>query len=258
MSVSREAIEEMLELCWTAEEDGLDPLDRHALPAELKCFLPSPIDEPPEEQQAVIDVMIRDGLLLADGARIRLSPSGMQRARELVRRHRLTEVLLHHVLEVSEEAMESTACRVEHILSAEVTEAVCTFLGHPPSCPHGRAIPAGACCAEWSGAVAPLIVPLVRLGIGEDATVAFVHTRKHSYLQRLGALGIVPGTALRVRQTHPAIVIQLGETELALDREAGEELYVRRHPTRRERNDSSRGWRRRRWRVGPNGRRSSH
>jgi DtxR family Mn-dependent transcriptional regulator len=228
MNPSREHVEELLELCWTAAEDGLVPLDRDHLPAQLLCFLPHPIEPDGGFQQATIDVMIQQELLLAEGRRIQLSPAGVPRAQEIVRRHRLTEVLLHNVLDVSEESMESTACQVEHVLNAEVTDAVCAFLGHPPICPHGRGIPrSGRCCEAARATVEPLIVPLDRLALGEEATVAFVHTVRRAYLQRLSAFGVAPGCRLRLRQTQPALVIQVGQTELALDHRAGQEVFVR-------------------------------
>ena len=230
MTVHREHIEELLELCWTAREDGLTPLDRDHLPVQLLCFLPHPIEPNLGPQQDTIDVMVQQGLLRLEGRRIQLSPSGELQAKEVVRRHRLTEVLLQSVLDVSEASAESTACQVEHILNAEVTEAVCVFLGHPPSCPHGRAIPRGRCCEAALTRVEPLIVPLDRLALGERATVAFIHTKRHTYLQRLGALGLAPGRSIQLRRTQPALVVQVGETELALDRHAGEEIFVRRRP----------------------------
>ena len=199
MTIHREQIEELLELCWTAAEDGLAPLDRHQLPTQLLCFLPHPIEPNGDVQQETIDVMVQEGLLLSDGRRIRLSATGTPQAKEVVRRHRLTEVLLHTLLDISEESMESTACQVEHILNAEVTEAVCTFLGHPPICPHGRAIPQGHCCETSRARLEPLIVPLARLTIGETASVAFVHTTRHAYLQRLSTLGLAPGRPIRLR-----------------------------------------------------------
>ncbi|OGX40273.1 MAG: hypothetical protein A3C53_06935 [Omnitrophica WOR_2 bacterium RIFCSPHIGHO2_02_FULL_68_15] len=229
MTMTDEPVEELLELCWTAMEDGLSPLDRDHLPLQLICFLPHPLDQHPAAPGPVIDGMLRDGWLTAEGRRIQLSPAGQHRAKEVVRRHRLTEVLLHTLLTISEAAMESTACQVEHILNTEVTEAVCAFLGHPPSCPHGRAIPRGHCCEQATATIEPLIVPLARLAVGEEGTVAFVQSRRHAYLQRLGAMGLVPGRRLRLRQSRPALVVQVGETELALDAHAGREILVRRH-----------------------------
>lgn len=232
MNIHREHIEELLELCWTAAEDRLIPLDRHQLPAQLLCFLPHPIEPNGALQEETIDQMIQQGLLLVEGSRIELSAEGLRQAQAIVRRHRLTEVLLHNVLDVSEASMESTACQVEHILNPEVTDAVCTFLGHPPTCPHGRAIPRDRCCETSRALVEPLIVPLARLGIGEEATVAFLHTKRHAYLQRLSVLGLTSGRLLRLRQTQPALVVQIGETELALDPQAGQEIFVRRFPQR--------------------------
>ena len=43
-------------------------------------------------------------------------------------------------------AVETNACTFEHILSPEVTDRICTFLGHPKTCPHGSPIPPGECC----------------------------------------------------------------------------------------------------------------
>ena len=223
-----EPMEELLELCWTAAEDGLIPLDRDHLPSQLLCFLPHPISPNGGFGQATVDAMIQQGLLFSMERRIQLSRSGEMLAKEIVRRHRLTEVLLQNVLEVSEIAAESTACQVEHILNAEVTAAVCAFLGHPPSCPHGRAIPPGPCCERARMTVEPLIVPLAKLPLGEEARVAFVHTKRHAYLQRLHAFGVAPGTRVRLCQTQPALVLQVGETQLALDTHAGQEIFVRR------------------------------
>ena len=73
-------------------------------------------------------------------------------------------------------------------------------------------------------------IPLGHLSDGEEATVAFVRTTRQAYEQRLSVLGVLPGCLLQLRQTSPALVIQVGETELALDRHAGQEIFVRRRP----------------------------
>ena len=63
------------------------------------------------------------------------------------RAHRLAERLFTDVLSLrDEEAVESNACQFEHILSPELTDRICTFLGHPETCPHGSPIPRGKCC----------------------------------------------------------------------------------------------------------------
>jgi Mn-dependent DtxR family transcriptional regulator len=48
----------------------------------------------------------------------------------------------------SESEIEQQACKFEHILSPEATDKICTFLGHPRTCPHGAPIPPGPCCGR--------------------------------------------------------------------------------------------------------------
>jgi Mn-dependent DtxR family transcriptional regulator len=48
----------------------------------------------------------------------------------------------------SETEIEQQACKFEHILSPEATDKICTFLGHPKTCPHGAPIPPGKCCRD--------------------------------------------------------------------------------------------------------------
>src|SRR3954462_8019614 len=74
---------------------------------------------------------------------------GRQRASEIIRRHRLAERLFTETLHIESEAeIEQQACKFEHILSAQATERICTFLEHPRTCPHGSPIPEGECCVQ--------------------------------------------------------------------------------------------------------------
>jgi len=90
------------------------------------------------------------------------TPAGKQRAADVIRRHRLAERLFTQTLKVqNEDEIEQQACKFEHILSPEVTEKICSFLGHPESCPHGSPIPAGECC-EKAGRVHEQLVEKAR------------------------------------------------------------------------------------------------
>jgi Mn-dependent DtxR family transcriptional regulator len=72
---------------------------------------------------------------------------GRRRAEDVIRRHRLAERLFTQTFQVEDEKeVAEQACRFEHILSPEATDRICTFLGHPRTCPHGSLIPAGPCC----------------------------------------------------------------------------------------------------------------
>lgn len=74
---------------------------------------------------------------------------GRKRAMDIIRRHRLAERLFTQTLNIHDEKeIEEQACKFEHILSPEATDRICTFLGHPETCPHGSPIPPGPCCGQ--------------------------------------------------------------------------------------------------------------
>lgn len=47
---------------------------------------------------------------------------------------------------VAEAEADSHACKFEQIISPELDPRICTFLGHPKTCPHGNPILPGRCC----------------------------------------------------------------------------------------------------------------
>ena len=79
---------------------------------------------------------------------------GRRRAEDIIRRHRLAERLFTQTFQVEDEReIAEQACKFEHILSPEATDRICTFLGHPRTCPHGSPIPAGPCCLAAKSAI---------------------------------------------------------------------------------------------------------
>ncbi len=94
----------------------------------------------------LIHVLANIGLVMPNE---QFTPAGEERARNVIRRHRLAERLFMDVLSIHDpHEVEESACKFEHILSYEVTDRICTLLGHPTACPHGSPIPQGPCCVE--------------------------------------------------------------------------------------------------------------
>jgi DtxR family transcriptional regulator, Mn-dependent transcriptional regulator len=168
------------------------------------------------------------GLVRIDGDRLLLTESGTARARGVVRRHRLAERLFLDLLDLSEGAAESQACEFEHILSPEATDSVCTLLGHPPTCPHGKSIPPGECCSAAHRSVQSLVTGLPHFPIGETGRIVFIAPRFHDRMDKLAALGVVPGSEVRLHQRSPAYVLDIGETTVAIDPEIASEIYLKR------------------------------
>jgi DtxR family Mn-dependent transcriptional regulator len=168
------------------------------------------------------------GLLRLDGERVALTDPGNVRARGVIRRHRLAERLFRDLLDLSEGAAESQACEFEHILSPEATDSVCTLLGHPPTCPHGKSIPPGDCCSAAHRSVQSLVTGLPHFPIGETGRIVFIAPRFHERMDKLAALGVVPGSEVRLHQRAPAYVLDIGETTVAIDPEIASEIFLKR------------------------------
>ncbi len=95
----------------------------------------------------LINTMAGIGLVTVNNGEGVFTPAGEARARDVIRRHRLAERLFRDVLGIhDEDEIEASACKFEHILSPEVTDRMCSLLGHPDACPHGSPIPRGGCC----------------------------------------------------------------------------------------------------------------
>ena len=158
---------------------------------------------------------------------LELLPSGEKRARGIVRRHRLAEILFAQILEVDVHDAERSACEFEHILADRVVDRVCTFLGHPPACLHGKPIPQGDCCSVYAKKVEPLITRLVDLPLGASGSVVFITPKSVSRLNRLAAFGVVPGSSVKLIERKPSVVFSCGHTSIAVEDEIGKEIYVR-------------------------------
>jgi len=208
-------VEELLERIWGIDEDGA-PVTTEALSSVLS---PSILNQ-------TLRQMVASGLVEMEGNRVTLTPKGKQLAEQITRRHRLAERLLTDVLDLGAAESESSACRFEHILSEEVTDSICTLLGHPRTCPHGKPIPPGPCCLNNEKSLAPVVARLSDFQIGERGRVAYIHHR-HQSLERLASLGLLPGASVRLEQRRPSFVVSVGESEIALDAATARQIYVR-------------------------------
>src|SRR4051812_1460361 len=164
-----EQFDEVLEEIWVLQEHGelaeVERMEVHGpgtLPTsiavermvELDLVRVQPHPTEPHGHKHVAnpchDVMIYSGEIPADGTTmVEFTDRGRRRAEDVIRRHRLAEMLFTQSFGMLDEAeVEEQACKFEHILSPEATERICSFLGHPKSCPHGAPIPAGECCTR--------------------------------------------------------------------------------------------------------------
>lgn len=69
-------------------------------------------------------------------------------------------------------------------------------------------------------------MPLTHLKSGEKASIVRIKTDNMVKLRKLTAFGIMPGFDVIVIQKYPAIVIQIGYTQVALDEDIASEIVV--------------------------------
>ncbi len=210
-----EKYDEVLERIWTQMEGNLgDSVSVDELGSDCG-------------REDLLSRLEEGGYVDRSDAEIRLTKSGEQRAEHLIRNHRLAECLFRELFRMEDPDLEDTACRFEHILNPAVTESVCTFLGHPPVCPHGRRIPPGECCRRGARELKPLVNPLSDLEPGHTAKIVFMTQDAHSRMSRLNSLGIMPGVLIRLIQKRPSLIMTVDETTIALEAEIAREIYVK-------------------------------
>jgi DtxR family Mn-dependent transcriptional regulator len=176
--------------------------------------------------EADLDEMERQNLIVRDKNVIRIASKGESIAEIIIRRHRLAEILVSSILKLKQSDMEDIACKVEHSLLPEVEESICTLLGHPEFCPDGKRIPRGRCCSGKRKAIDSSVVSLKKLSPGESGKITYIKPDNHSSFHQLISFGLHPGVVVTVHRKNPAFCIKFENTELALDDNVAENIYV--------------------------------
>ena len=135
----------------THEEDLIDSLLQavwHAREDSGKAEVATDSLQEFTHNRATFLLLAQENWISLSEGRLRLTGLGEQRAAAAIRRHRLAERLFFDTFGMNEDQLHESAHKIEHTLSPEVTEKICTFLHHPLTCPHGSPIPRGECCVR--------------------------------------------------------------------------------------------------------------
>ncbi|MEE8413931.1 MAG: metal-dependent transcriptional regulator [Dehalococcoidales bacterium] len=174
-----------------------------------------------------LERLVEGQYISLEKGRIKLTNKGRPFARNVVRRHRLAERLLADVLGAGGGLMHERACKFEHILDRGLEESICSLLGHPRVCPHGKPIPVGRCCSQKQKPGQRVVAALSRLTPGQSGKVAYIYAKEPGQLQKLTAMGILPGAPIQLIQGFPSYLFQVRQTQFAVDREIADTIYVR-------------------------------
>jgi DtxR family Mn-dependent transcriptional regulator len=232
--MEKKALDEYMEALWYLSEENDLSLER----------LRSLVDVTFNDE--IIGHLTNEQLIRVQGKKIELTPNGYDHAKQIVRCHRLAERLLADVLGMQLKEMEQGACEFEHILAPEIVDSICTLLGHPSECPHGLKIPEGTCCKQARETLTSAIVPLSRVQVADQVKVCYINTKSDSRIHKLCHFGIIPGSYIKVHQKSPSFVVQHENTQIAIEQDIADEIFVF-YP---EENQEPAAPKRRQWRFG--------
>ena len=151
---------------------------------------------------------------------------GLKEAEKCVRRHRLAERLLADILDVKDPLMHEAGCKFEHGLHQGLEDNVCTLLGHPRTCPHGKAIPQGDCCRGFEKTPKKFIAALKDLSPGDQGKISYINTRDKDILKKLISMGLLPGNKIKLLHRFPSFVFEMENSSFAIDKDLAEHIHI--------------------------------
>lgn len=176
--------------------------------------------------------MERDGLVVVTGDRhLELTATGHDKARRVMRKHRLAERLLTDVIKLDWEHVHVEACRWEHVMSELVEERLIGLLDHPHVDPYGNPIPGLAELGEnfaepryleGVAALPTLFETAAKKGMPgpSSATLARIAEPLQTdveLLARLSEAGIVPGARITLALDGNVYTVGAEGSETVLD-----------------------------------------
>ena len=155
-----------------------------------------------------------------------LTETGLARAEQVVRRHRIIERFLTDFLGYTAAESHMHADELGHTFTDEMIERVDERLGHPDRCPHGWPVD-----TDFEQAENRELSPLSDLGPGERATIVRLAEHDGDLLHWFYDQGLVPGRELEVREAAAAsgqLTVRINGSEHAVGETAAAGLFVRR------------------------------
>lgn len=174
--------------------------------------------------------MERDNWLTGRGRKgVHLTPTGLEAAYSVIRRHMLVEWLLVSVLKVPLYRTHDEAHNIEHAISPELEARLAESLGNPKVCPHGNPFPGFEhVTRDWT--------PLADVSAGGTATIRRIHEFAEDNPELLTFMiqhGIVPGKEVRVVEVLPfnhTLTVDTGGEQVTLGSAAARFIFVEHKP----------------------------
>lgn len=166
----------------------------------------------------------RDGLVETDSRKvIQLTPEGLRRAEEMVRRHRLAECLITQVLKVPWWRAYEEAHLLEHGISDVTEPHLYEMLGRPTRSPFGYPIPGPGAPAKLS------MLTLAQVEQGCTAEIERVFEEDEQLLQFFDEENIRPGSKVTVEAIAPyrgTMTINIDGRSVVMGTQVAQRIWV--------------------------------
>ena len=207
-------IEDYLSLVYVLERDNEPVVGIHL--AEMLGGTPPTVTN-------TLKRMMRDELITMDEKGTRLTKTGWESARVVVRRHMLMEWMMVKRLPWSK--LHQEAHNLEHAISAEAEAAVFEELGHPKTCPHGNPLPGfEEAVANWT--------PLTKTSPKDKVIIKRIHeiaeqnSELMAFLETKGILLGVHAKVLEMLPFNQTITIEVKGQQITLGFASAKFIFV--------------------------------
>jgi Mn-dependent DtxR family transcriptional regulator len=154
-----------------------------------------------------------------------LTEAGAERARRVVRKHRIIERLLTDFMGYTAAEAHVHADELGATFTDDMVARIDEKLGHPDRCPHGWPVD-----PEFEQAENRELEPLSDLEPGSEATIVRLAEHDGELLHWFYDQGLAPGTVVELRAAEPAagqLRVAVGGVEMAIGDKAAAGLFVR-------------------------------
>jgi DtxR family Mn-dependent transcriptional regulator len=164
--------------------------------------------------------MEKNGLVLVSSDRhLELTNEGRKLAIEVMRKHRLAELLLANVIGLDWHLVHEEACRWEHVMSEQVERKILELIDDPTVSPFGNPVPG---LASLGLNAKPEVVAVSALidNLDKDVLLSRIAEPLQLYpdfLAHLKAAEILPGKAIRASQEANRLTVKSISSQQSLN-----------------------------------------
>jgi DtxR family Mn-dependent transcriptional regulator len=168
-----------------------------------------------------------NGSIVSRGRQVALSAKGRLAARGLVRRHRLAERFLIHMIGLPWHRAHEEAQAWERAISDDVEARIVAILDDPATCPHGNPIPGSSHAVDQSA-----LRPLKEHGSGDQVVLERLTEDLELDLDVMRYFeenGLMPGGRIEVVDVGPdgTMTLEVAGRRVGLGAELTDNLWVR-------------------------------